>query len=259
MANTVIFSISTPDYVQKGKIALGSLSRNLNTQTDILNFDIDQIKLLKDEKIQYILDRYQDNYDSVRWSLKSAIAIYLLNNFYDKCIYIDNDIYFVNNADFLIADLDGVLLTPHFRPLLPSKQPNIDNQFLALFQDGFFNAGFIAATKNGLPALNWWNNVVSWNCEKNLYQGLYYDQKYLDIMCLEFSDIVHICKHRGCNIAEWNVSTNIINRVNNKWLINEEYEPIFFHFTNYGIKSSWVNNPMIHEYYLQFLKEISIK
>lgn len=257
MNDIAIFSISTSDYLTKGSVALQSLSSNLTTPVDIFNFSLEDMVSCKDRKIQDILHKYKNKgHDSIRWSLKPAIILYLLNYSYKKCIYIDNDIFFVNNADFLINSLNGALLTPHFRPLLPSANKKIHGQFSTLFTDGFFNAGFIASDHKGLPAIEWWHNMVSWRCEKNTCSGLFDDQKYLDIMCLEFSNIVHICRHLGCNIAEWNDGTYTVDRLRDKWVINDKYDPIFFHFSKSAYGSSWLNqNPMVMEYYQKFLDQ----
>lgn len=259
MNDIAIYSISTENYLPKGAAALKSLSDSLHTSVDTYNFSLNDIIAIPDYNIQKIINRYKNyNPDYLRWTLKPAIILYLLNNQkYKKCIYIDNDIFFVNDSSFLIDNLNGVLLTPHFRPHLPSTNKTIQAQFLALLTDGFFNAGFIAVEKTGIPAIDWWYNVLYWRCEKNKCAGIYDDQKYLDIMCLQFSNIVEICKHPGCNIAEWNQYTNTAELIGNKWVINSQYDPIFFHFSGAFRNESWKNeHPMMFEYYQKFLQSI---
>ena len=95
------------------------------------------------------------NMDHFRWSMKPVLASYLLRNGYEKVVYTDCDMFFVNNYDFLLNELNdwAVLLTPHWK----NTDPLIDKEsFLSNFTSGIFSAGFFAANPEGLPALDWW-------------------------------------------------------------------------------------------------------
>lgn len=162
---------------------------------------------------------------------------------YEKVIYVDSDIFFINYWNFLFDEIDGVLLTKHNRSLYPGG-----HEYPCNFTDGFFNAGFIGASKLGIDALKWWQSVVEWKCEKNLLEGLWDDQKYLDIMSLEFNDIVKICKHKGCNIANWNSKVVETEHYEKKWFVKDnKSEVIFLHLSN----SAYGSQEPILKYYTE--------
>lgn len=198
MANAV-FSISTENYSKNAQVSIESFVKNCEYKVDVFNLTIKNI--IQDHcnnTIQKFIDKYNKDPNILRWSLKPAMLIYFLTDKkYDNVIYIDNDIYFNNNATFLIDDTRyGILLTKHNRPIYPSGNPEQHNQFLCNFTDGFFNAGFVGASHNGLEALTWWSSMNYWQCTKAKYYGLFDDQKYLDIMALQFYGCIKICEHQ---------------------------------------------------------------
>lgn len=250
MNKTAVFSISTNDFVRNAKVALDSFVNNCDKKNiDIYNISLRDIqyKTYTNINIDRIYFRYKDDLDALRWALKPAFLLYFLQDKnYDNVIYIDNDIYFVNNNTFIIDLLDrGVLLTKHNRPIYPSSDEKVYDEFLCNFVHGFFNAGFIGASSIGSPAIEWWLKMNLWQCCKNNEYGLYDDQKYLDILALEFNNLVRICDHPGCNLATWNINTAIRSFENGKWKINNIYDPIFCHFGNMNPS---INDPMLSSF-----------
>ncbi|MBK9568929.1 MAG: hypothetical protein IPO53_02675 [Chitinophagaceae bacterium] len=102
-------------------------------------------------------------------------------------------------------------------------------------RNGLFNAGFVGASKKGLPALKWWSGACHYKIDRQPELGIFVDQKYLDILPVEYPDI-EILQHRGCNIACWNMDTNKRTICNGKLLINDKYEAVFIHFTHETIQ-----------------------
>jgi hypothetical protein len=264
MTKTAIFSISSNDYLNQAVVSLESFIKNCSYNIDVYNLSLENIKSLKKQSfyINDIFTRY-DHIDQniLRWSLKPSIILYfLLDLNYDKCIYIDNDIYFVNNCTFLINDINkGILLTKHHRPIVPNFNSKNNYQFICNFTDGFFNAGFIGANQNAAQALYWWHLMNLWKCEKNKYLGLFDDQKYLDILALNFNSVIDICDHAGCNLALWNRNTLIRSYSNDNWKINNNFDPIFCHFSGINLHNytEYKNyDPMLFSYYEQFINKI---
>jgi len=183
-----------------------------------------------------MIKKYNKDKDQLRWSLKPVFMHFLLLNCgYSKTIYVDNDIFFFNNVTFLFDELDqkDILLCPHWRCTKPSVNKN---WFIVNFTDGFYNAGFFAAGKNGLEALKWWAEACYFKCAKILRKGLFDDQKYLDFLPVIFEN-VGIIKHRGCNVAYWNQIENIRVKTASSVLINGQWDIIFIHFTKELIKA----------------------
>jgi glycosyltransferase involved in cell wall biosynthesis/radical SAM superfamily enzyme YgiQ (UPF0313 family) len=193
---------------------------------------------LRNEKMSTLLfEKYfLSDHDAFRWSMKSVFMKYLLIELHlEKLIYVDSDIHFFNDYHFLFDYLDtsNILLTPHWR----SSSPSLDEgNFKLLLTDGFYNAGFVGVNNRAIEALEWWANACAYKCEKSPETGNFVDQTYLDFFHYLF-DGVHIIKHKGCNVANWNqVECKRTLSSNNDVLINGKYPIVFIHFTNSTIR-----------------------
>ena len=128
----------------------------------IVFFDEYQNKYFKD-----IVSKYE-RIDILRWSSKPIFALDLLN-ISEKVIYVDNDLYFHHNYDFLLNDLEDnrFLLTPHNRE---ETQLRYDDHYpILLWRDGFFNAGFFGVNEKGRIILLWWIKMLLFRCD-NIYK-----------------------------------------------------------------------------------------
>lgn len=149
-----------------------------------------------------ILLKYKGRNDKLRWSFKPVFLQFLLQQEINKVIYMDTDTYFFGAFDFLFELLNqhNTLLSPHHYSRNSTKE---QNWFEANFRVGLYNAGFIAVNTNALPLMNWWAGCCLYRCEKNPLRGTFDDQRYLDLLPIMDSN-VHILRHLGCNIADWN-------------------------------------------------------
>lgn len=180
-----------------------------------------------------IYDKYfNSDIDAFRWSMKPAFLNYLLREKnVDKVIYADWDIHFYNDYHFLFDELDihDVLLTPHWRSSDPYKDaPN----FGILYTSGLYNGGFIGANKNAIPAMEWWAMACEYICIKDTTTGHFVDQTHLNILPIYFEK-VGILKHRGCNVANWNMveCKRTISSGTTNVMIAGKYPLVFIHFT----------------------------
>jgi hypothetical protein len=182
-----------------------------------------------------IADKYQDSPDALRWSLKSVWLKYLLENgIAEQAIFIDPDIHFYQNPDFLFGELqsNAILISPHWR----STDPTMDAvNFELNFCDGIYNGGFLGATKAGLPALQWLTSACLYKCEVKPERGLYVDQKYYDLLQSRFAGVASL-QHKGCNVANWNQVDCKRETVGDQILINGTDPIIFIHFTKSTIR-----------------------
>jgi hypothetical protein len=172
--------------------------------------------------------------DSFRWSLKPVFISYLLEKAFEKVLYLDCDMFFFNDYDFLFSELDNssMLLTPNWI----NSDPLIDkDSFFSLFTSGFFSAGFIGANKNGLAALKWWANACHFMMGEHIEHGIRADQKYLDVFPVKFEN-TKILRHPGCNIGAWNYNECKREFVNGTILINGKFPVVFIHFDDMMVK-----------------------
>lgn len=191
--------------------------------------------------------------NALRWALKPVLITYLLNNGFSKVMYADCDLFFFNDYNFLFEELNNhaVILTPGHTTRNPQLH---EEEFLSGYKYGQFNAGFIGATKAAVPAMDWWANCCAYKIEKNVNEGLYDDQKYLDALPVLFEN-TGIVRHRGCNIAFWNQHECKRELVNNTVHINGKFPVIFIHFTNKYIPELLNgNDALIYPYYLEYEK-----
>lgn len=186
------------------------------------------------EYVKRIFNKYSQQPNELRWSLKSVLMIHLLKSGkYDQVFYVDPDLYFYSDFRFLYQELglNSFLLSPTWGCTNPK---NSELYFTLLMTDGLFNAGFIGSTENGLDTLYWWANNCLHVCERDKSRGLHDDQSYLNLFPILCPDS-KILWHRGCNVAEWNRFENIRSLSSEGALvINGTYPLVFIHFSNLG-------------------------
>jgi lipopolysaccharide biosynthesis glycosyltransferase len=203
-----------------------------------------------------IFEKYHSTYhDGFRWSMKPVFLNFLVHEKkFEKVIYVDSDIHFFNDYTFLFEELNenNVLLTPHWR----SINPEVDElHFKILFSQGLYNAGFIAINRHGVAAMEWWSKTCLFSCAKGSFEGQYDDQAYLDILPIYF-DKVKVLKHRGCNVAVWNmVECNRVIQEDGNVLINNEYPIIFIHLVSNVLKEYDI---LLSNYVDKFLEILKI-
>lgn len=183
-----------------------------------------------------IIEKYQEATDFMRWSLKSVLMLYLLQDkAFDEVVFLDCDLCFYQDLSPIRQQLSqsSILLSPHWR----SQNPAIDPENFNLnFTDGMFNGGFVGATQSGIDALKWWRDACLYRCERTREEGYYVDQKFLDLLPAQFPGI-KINQHRGCNVANWNLSENIRTQaLNGETMIREKWPIIFIHFSGSTVR-----------------------
>jgi hypothetical protein len=201
---------------------------------------------------------YLDYHDAYRWSMKPVLMTYLLEDKFDKVIYVDSDVFFYNKFKFLFEALNthSMLLSPHWRSSFPEK--DVEN-FKLNFLDGIYNGGFVGTSKKGILALTYWAKLCLHNCEANRNEGYYVDQRYLDILPTRFDGVGYI-KHKGCNVANWNqVDCERTLQDNGDVLINNHWPIIFIHFTNSALKGILLGNDTLLAPFLESYKETLLK
>lgn len=198
------------------------------------DFEVTFIKDLSSPESEFLTRKYEG--DKLRWASKPLFILWLLSSGYDKVIYVDNDIHFFSSPGFLFDLLDshGMILTPHNYLSDPT-----DKQFWleACFRIGLFNAGFVGVSQLGIKGVQWWLDCCSYNVKKSSWRGLFDDQRYLDLMPIKF-DNVHIIRHGGCNVANWNILTQKRTKTGEgNVVLNEKWPLVFVHFTKGTLRS----------------------
>lgn len=132
---------------------------------------------------------------------KAAFMSYIFTTFQDvsALIFVDADTYFFADPQPLFDELGkaSILITKQH---LPQDHPSLE-------KFGTFNSGVVGfrRTADGLACLRRWREqCIKW-CYDRHEPGLWTDQKYLDQWPGSFGGVT-ICRHRGVNVAHWNVA-----------------------------------------------------
>ncbi len=260
-------TISTQSHLFKTKALADSLGIH-NMHLHVLLVDGDEfdnrhahITYYSLQSIQHetglkLIAKYSNQSDKLRWALKSVFMMQLLKQ-HDKIIYVDNDIYFYNNPEFIFDLLDKycILLTPHFYDANPNQN---QNWLEANFKVGLYNAGFIGANKSAVKALQWWSECCLYNIKKSYWRGLFDDQKYLDLLPVLFDDVM-VLKHKGCNLAGWNYLWYNLNRkINKEVKIEQTYPLIFIHFAESSFIHFAKSDNFFNPEYIAYIKNLQV-
>lgn len=133
------------------------------------------------------------------WTCTASTLLYCLSHYdIDHCTYLDSDLYFYQNPQYMIDEMgaDDILITPHW--FAPEK----DNSE----EVGKFCVQFVTAknTPNALSIITEWRDeCIDW-CYSHYENGKLGDQKYLDKWPVVHSG-VHVSENMGGGIAPWNM------------------------------------------------------
>ena len=150
-------------------------------------------------------------------------SLFASNPEIDVITYVDADICFYQNPDFLFEAFReaSVQIVPH----------RYSERNRGLEKWGLYNVGWVTFRRDeaGLACLAWWRqSCVEW-CYDWLEDDRFADQKYLDRFPRKFSG-VQIVEHPGVNVAPWNLDTGPLARSADGELSFRGEKLIFFHF-----------------------------
>jgi hypothetical protein len=212
---------------------------------------------LEGDTARAIQEKYARQKDALRWSLKPVFMNYLLSEQgVEQLIYADNDICFYSDYTFLFGLLTqySFLLTPHHYDRSPRER---QNWLEANFRVGLYNAGFAGASKAGCATLAWWAESCLYCCEKNMWRGLFDDQKFLDLIPI-VDPLAHVVQHKGCNVAEWNRTICKRSIIEGQVFINGQYPVVFIHFNSTTIREIMdQNDPLLIPLFEQYMMRIN--
>lgn len=212
-----------------------------------INLGIAEVEILLAEKL--VISNFADfafRYESIEFkaAIKPfAIAWLFEQRNFAEVIYLDPSIELFAPLDPVIGALAGgasFVLTPHLSEPYDSVSTELTglDSDLSIMQVGIFNLGFIAIKNkpDSLDFLGWWSRRCRYQCLDQKDQGLFLDQKFVDLLPA-FSDRVVILRDRSLNLAYWNLNQrNLTYKQNiycgNTWYVDNE-PLIFFNFAGF--------------------------
>ena len=165
-------------------------------------------------------------------AIKAAAILHLFEaEQCDSVVYLDPDIFVVSPLEELEQVLEtgcNAVLTPHTcSPLEDGGDPDD----VRLMRTGAYNLGFCAFNRSeeSIAFLKWWARRLTTDCRIALDDGLFVDQKFMDLAPCYLSK-TEILRNAGYNTAYWNLMSRPVTRTANGWLSGGV--PLrFFHFS----------------------------
>ncbi len=153
----------------------------------------------------------------------------------DKIIYFDPDIVVLHSLDELsgILDRTSIVLTPHQVVPDTTREAIVDNEICSL-KHGIYNLGFLAVrtTREGMRFGRWWRDRLLEFCYDDIPNGLFTDQRWVDLAPAFFSD-VFILRDKTYNVATWNLTHRDVRSTQDGSLVIDGSPIKFFHFSGF--------------------------
>lgn len=180
-------------------------------------------------------------------ALKAACFMHGFADGYDRCIYMDPDIFVTADLAHVTRELDdsAILVTPHLCLPANGDGPRSDRGILAT---GIYNLGFLAlrASEDTDRFLLWWHERLRTQAFNDHYSSLYTDQRWMDFVPSLFpARVVRIWRHLGCNVAPWNYHERRIVRDGDGFVVHsrqggldgdEVFPLVFLHFSGFDFR-----------------------
>ena len=150
-------------------------------------------------------------------------------------IYLDPDIVVFSRLDDILAALRevSILLIPHQTDPEESVEGILDNEISSL-KHGVYNLGFlgVSPTAEGLRFADWWARRLYHFCRADICNGLFTDQRWIDLVPAFFDD-VGISKSTRHDVATWNLTTRRLSGDFNGGFFVDGMPLGFYHFTGF--------------------------
>jgi len=169
-------------------------------------------------------------------AVKPFCANWLMDRGAPSLIYLDPDIktYASLNLVFEQLEKNNIVLTPHLTdPILDSARPN----HVDILRAGTYNLGFIGIQNSNEARrfLNWWSDKLVHQCINAPDQGLFVDQRWVDLAPGLFDGVL-VSRHPGLNVAYWNLENRTLSKKSSTFLANDE-PLIFIHYSGVNPKT----------------------
>lgn len=262
MVKQCAFTIVAKNYIGLAQILERSIRRHDN-ELDFYIVVVDEIEseLRQELPDNIVVAREQLGVAATLWSdmsfrynltefctsIKPVAFRYLfVEQGYEKCVYLDPDIYFFDRIGKIYEILDHceILLTPHLTRIELDFSGDYSER--GIMQTGVFNLGFCGLKRgeSSLRMLNWWYDRLVTQCFNDLARGLFTDQKWMDLMPCYFSDQLKVDRSLGMNVAPWNFHERQIVQLDSKsygvCYRDQEQSPImpliFVHYSGFNYR-----------------------
>ena len=250
MGRVYVFSSAAFNYIPKVRMLFQSLRKyhpefrlclaladTLHEHHDLSSEPIDEILPLSELGIPH-WEGWAFCHDIVE--LSTAIKPFALQKLLSRpdcsgVLYLDPDMVAFSRLDEILQEIErsSLVLTPHQTVPESSLEAIMDNEICSL-KHGIYNLGFIgvSATDEGRRFAEWWSDRVYHFCRADIPNGLFTDQRWIDLAPVFFRGVTIL---RSCryNVAPWNLTTREVRgNLEDGFTVNGE--PLgLYHFTGF--------------------------
>jgi len=140
-------------------------------------------------------------------TLKPFLMRYVARISNSPVVYLDADTYAMQTLNPALPESPNfsVFLTPHLLSPIP-RERHVEE--IGMLRVGIYNAGLVAVgtDSDALRFLDWWADRVRHYCYEAPEQGIFTDQKWLDLVPSFFQN-VRFSRDIGLNVGPWRVSS----------------------------------------------------
>jgi len=172
--------------------------------------------------------------------LSTAIKPFVLQALLDRpdcegVFYFDPDMVLFSRVDDLTAGFatHDIQLTPHQTKPETKIRNVLDNEISSL-KHGIYNLGFVgvAPRVEGKAFARWWADRIYSFCRDDIPNGLFTDQRWVDLVPA-FFDSVKIIRSPRHNVATWNLTTRALAGDEATGFTVDGLPLGFYHFTGF--------------------------
>lgn len=245
-----VFTSAALNYIPKARVLFESIRRHHPdwvlhlALADVLRGDID----LSAEPFDHVLTLdVLEIPDYNAWAfthsiveLATAIKPFALKKLLERedcahVIYFDPDIVVFSELNDIVAALQqsSILLIPHQTDPEKNLGAVIDNEIGSL-KHGVYNLGFIGVSPNEIGYLfaRWWSERLYYFCRADICNGLFTDQRWIDLVPAFFDD-VGIVRSTRHDVATWNLTTRQLTGDFDRGFEVDGRPLGFYHFTGF--------------------------
>ncbi|MCV6622353.1 MAG: hypothetical protein OIF51_11465 [Cellvibrionaceae bacterium] len=165
----------------------------------------------------------------------------------EKVFYFDPDMALFDTMEELCAELDNndILLTPHQTEPEQTTDAIMDNEMCSL-KYGVFNLGFVGVANRGEGRRfsKWWRDRLIEFCRDDRPNGLFTDQKWVNLAPCFFENI-KVLRKPIFNVATWNISTREVSGSLAEGVKINDLPLCFYHFSGFD---SGAQEGMLNKY-----------
>lgn len=176
---------------------------------------------------------FQYDVTELSTAVKPALLCYMLDRGEQAVVYFDPDIVIYRPLNELVDGLGSASITliPHLLEPIPRDGLIPDEQ--SILRSGAYNLGFIGLTDTVETRrfLEWWQERLVDNCRVDVANGLFVDQKWVDLVPSLFPGTA-ILRDETYDVAYWNLGSRRLDLRDNRYYVGDR--PLaFFHFSGF--------------------------